>query len=316
MVILKSDTIRGIKPQFKQLFENQHTLNIGFKEVIKMKECGTITERDLIITKFLFKFNFATVDQIHDYLTILNPEMASNPEAIKNRLNKLVQYRVLNKFILVEDQEAKINEKGSYPEDSLEVYCMDVGGRYLLANYSNEEVADWYTVLTMKISELVQKELFVTQFYINLIRSSGDKVVFFNINPKMNVGRQSINPHFELCLNDNGKRAYYIGEVVLEIDMPGEFRGRAIKYESLLKTNGWKKYFHDIENAPPLLIVSESDYVALDASQMLHGMTEMDKFRATTIDRMEQPFYENGTFLKYENREGILQAVTLTKFKK
>lgn len=314
MVILKSDTIKNIKADYNQLFQNKHTLSIGFKEVIKMKDNGSITERDLIITKFLFRFNFATPEQIHQYLEVVYPEMAATTEVIESRMNKLVQYRVLNKFILVEDPEAKPQDRANYPSESLEIFCMDLGGRHLLANYSNEEVNNWYTVETMKTSKLIQKELFVASFYINLRKTTGDRIKFFNINPEMRVGRQSITPSFEFCLDDKGTNLYYVGEIVLDVDMPGEFRSKSINLESLFNTNAWKKYYYDVKSAPPLLIVAESDFIALDASRMFYQMTEINKFRVTTIERMQKPFYETGVFMKYVDKAQELFEVASSKF--
>lgn len=314
MVSLKEDNIYGIKEGYNQVFKNQHTLSIGHKEIIKMRTVGEITDRDLIITKFLFNFTFATSLQVMEYLSIEHPEMSTSEIAIKSRLDKLVQYRVLNKFKLYEGELDPNKRYEDLTDDALEIYCMDLGGRYLLANFSNEETSNWYTVRTMKISEVIKRELYTTEFYIKLMKSSGPKIKFFNINPSMNIGRQEVIPSFEFCLDDNGKSLYYIGEIVLDIDIPVSLRSKVIRLESLLSTQGWKKYYYDADNPPPILLIAESDIVALDASKLMYNSTNLRAFRSSTIKRIDNPFQEAGVFMKYLDRVEELQPVISSKF--
>ena len=57
-----------IPADLKQTFENKFSINVGKNEIIKMKNNNVITDRDVAITKFLFQFRFATVDQIYRFL--------------------------------------------------------------------------------------------------------------------------------------------------------------------------------------------------------------------------------------------------------
>lgn len=56
---------QAIPAGYKQTFQNKFTSSISKNEVIKMKNEGKLTDRDLEIAKFLFKFRFATVEQIY-----------------------------------------------------------------------------------------------------------------------------------------------------------------------------------------------------------------------------------------------------------
>lgn len=299
-----------ISPGLRQIFESPFTINVGQKEIIKMKSIGVITDRDLKTSKFLFEFRFATAAQIHEYLnTLETEENQSSLSAIKSRLDKLVSYRVLNKFMLTDDATlTKIKP------DALEIYCLDIGGRYLLANYSNEDTIDWYTAVNQVTSEIVSRNLASTSFFLSLMRTAGEYVEYFRVEPILRVGKKSIIPSFEFCFNVKGNKSYFIGEVVREYDFPVHFREKAYKLESLMESNAWKKYYYDATGAPVLFIVTDSDDLALETAQLITETTEMRRFRITTDERMERPLSETGAFLKYNDEQVSLQEITATTF--
>jgi len=309
---MKGDNITEIKEGLKQVFQNAFTLSIGQKEIIKMKNNGVITDRDLEIAKFLFKFRFATLEQIYSYLEVLNRnknEEMSSINNINNRLNKLVNYRILNKFMLTEDLTAD-----KIAPEALEIFCLDLGGRYLLANYSNEDTSDWYTTENMKASEIINKNLAVTNFYLSLIKTIPDKVVFFTLEPKMNIGKQVIIPSFDMCLKIGGNNSYFIGEIVRTYDFPIHFRDKAFKLESLMQSNAWKKYYYDAPTPPVLFLFADSDMTALESSQLMTEATEIRRFRVTTDERVKKPLYEMGAFLRYSEERNVLQEIKATTF--
>ena len=309
---MKGDNITQIEEGFRQVFQNAFTLNIGQKEIIKMKNNGVITDRDLEIAKFLFKFRFATLEQIYSYLEVLNKdknEEMSSINNINNRLNKLVNYRILNKFMLTEDLTAD-----KIAPEALEIFCLDLGGRYLLANYSNEDTSDWYTTENMKASEIINKNLAVTNFYLSLIKTIPDKVVFFTLEPKMNIGKQVIIPSFDMCLKIGGNNSYFIGEIVRTYDFPIHFRDKAFKLESLIQSNAWKKYYYDAPTPPVLFLFADSDMTALESSQLMTEATEIRRFRVTTDERVKKPLYEMGAFLRYSEERNVLQEIKATTF--
>lgn len=293
-----------IPADLKQTFENKFTLNIGKNEIIKMKNSNVITERDIKIAKFLFHFKFATADQINRYLN----EETSNVN-LKNRLDKLVKYRVLNKFMLSDFEEDRI------APDALEIYCLDLGGRYLLANYSNEDTSDWYSTVNMKSSEIISKNLLVTEFYIQLMRTCPNKVAHFKPEPELRVGKKNVIPSFEMSMKINGQTKYFIGEVVREYDFPIHFREKAAKLESLLTTNAWKKYYYDSNTEPILLIFADSDLTALDAGKLISETTEIRNFRLSTDERIHRKLYETGAFLRYVKEQEVLQEIKAVTFR-
>lgn len=297
-----------IKDDLKQIFKNKFTINIGQKEIIKMKNSEIITDRDLAIAKFLYKFRFATLNQIYEYLEHETDKEMTSKIGIKNRLEKLVGYRILNKFILSDEISAET------PEDALEIYCMDIGGRYLLAHYSNEDTMDWYTIVNMKTSSLVYKDLFITEFYLKLLNTCPQKILYFNLEPNIAVANKNVSPCFDMCINVNGLKNYFVGEIVRTFDIPIYFRDRVFKMESLLQTNAWKKYYYDSQIPPVLLLFADTEETALDASKLLVEATEMNRFRVSTSERIKRVLYSNGAFLKYIPEENELQEIKALTF--
>ncbi|ADO59520.1 hypothetical protein [Paenibacillus polymyxa] len=293
-----------VPADLKQTFQNKFTLNIGKNEIIKMKDNNVITDRDLKIAKFLFRFKFATAEQIHKYLG-----EESSKVNIKNRLDKLVNYRVLNKFMLSEFEEERI------AADAFEIYCLDLGGRYLLSHYSNEDTTDWYSTVNMKTSEIISKNLVVSEFYIRIMQTCGSKIVYFKPEPELRVGKKNVIPSFEMCMQSNGITKYFIGEIVREYDFPIFIREKAVKLESLLNTNAWKKYYYDSESEPVLFMFADSDLTALETGKLLTETTEIRNFRLSTDERIGRELYDTGAFLKYVEDKDSLQEIKAGTFK-
>lgn len=310
MYILENDDISTIREGFRQVFENKFTINIGLKEIIKMRNNGAITDRDLKITKLLFKFRFATLDQIYEHLEIINTEddMAAKMN-IKNRLDKLVKYHVINKFNLTMNPSIDVIQ----PE-AMDFYCLDLGGRHLLSHYSNKDVADWYTVENMKASEVILKDLKALSFYISLMKSCPAKVVYFNLREDMKIGKKNFEPDFVFLLEINGVKNYFIGEIVLDSDFPMMIRERLFKLDELFSTNTWKKYFYDAQVPPVLLFITDNDDLALSVADMTIETTELDRFRVSTGERMTKPLYDLGAFLKYEEKGKPLTEIRAGSF--
>lgn len=304
MYLKNSEKWQIIPSDLKQTFQNKFTSNVAKNEVIKMKNDGSLTDRDLKIAKFLFKFRFATLEQIHKYL---GEESSLN--SLRARLEKLVQYRILNKFMLGMIEEDKISP------DAFIIYCLDLGGKYLVTHYSNEDTSDWYVITNMKASEIISKDIFATEFYLRVKNTCGSKLIYFNLNPEFRVARKNVVPNFEMCLKINGINRYFLGEVVREYDMPLTFRQKAEKIENLLLTNAWKKYCYDSEIPPILFIFAENDILAKDAGKLVSDGTAIENFRLSTDERIQRVLFETGAFLKYISELQVLKEIKATTFK-
>lgn len=307
MILKKESNYLEIEPGYKQIFKNEFTIMIGQRQIIRMKNAGMITDRDLEISKFLFKFVFATDEQIVTYLNLISND-ESKKNSITQRLNKLVEYRILNKFMLSKIDGLDLDS------EALFVYCLDLGGRYLLESYSTEDTLDWYSTRNMKASELISKDLAIVDFGLSVMNSAKEKLVYFNPHPDVKVGKTNITPSFELCLENNGVKSFFIGEVVRKWDFPTLFRGRSVKLEEFFQGNRWKKYYYESDSAPVLFLMTDSDELALDVSKMVTATTELRRFRTTTDQRIKKHLGELGAFLRYNEDEEMLEEIQASVF--
>jgi len=304
MYIQQQEGVVIIPADLKQTFENKFTLNIGKNEIIKMKNNNVITDRDIKIAKFLFQFKFATAQQIYKLLG-----EDSSKINLKNRLEKLVKYRVLNKFMLSGHEEDRIHS------DALEIFCLDLGGRYLLAHYSNEDTTDWYSTANMKTSEIISKNLLTTEFFIRVMQTCPEKVAHFKVEPELRVGKKNVVPSFEMCMKINGQMKYFIGEAIREYDFPVYLRERVGKLESLLTTNAWKKYYYDSDTPPILFGFADSDLTALEAGKLIFETSEIRNFRLSTDERIQRELFDTGAFLRYLDEQDVLKEIKAVTFK-
>lgn len=294
-----------IPSTYKQNFRYEFSITgVSKNEIIRLRNSGQLTDRDLEISKFLFNHTFATAEQIGAYLDI-------NGDKIRNRLEDLVKKRVLNSFTLSEFEMKNANR------DALIIYCLDFGGKYLVSNYGGEDTSDWYSTTNMKGADLIAKDLIVTQFYVNLSKSSQKNLKYFKSNPQMKVANKHVSPLFEFGLEVNFMKKYLIGEVVFDGEEALSFRDQILKLEELLTTNAWRKYFVDVEEPPLLILIAENDIVARNAASILNRATEIGnkKVLLTTIERMEKLFYESGAFLIYDPNSNKLKNVIVNNFR-
>ena len=309
MYLKNTNELEPIADGYKQIFQNKFTTSISKNQVIKMKDEGILTDRDLEIAKLLFNFRFSTLEQIYEYLKykgILTQKIIKEDDevketsitSIKARLDKLVQNRILNKFSL------SLVELDRIEGDALIIYCLDLGGKYLLTNYSNEDTSDWFVSVNKKSSNLISKDILSVQFYINLMKTCGDKVKYFEVNPVRKCDKSNIIPSFEFCMNLNGKTKYMICEVVREFDLPIHFSKKIEKIERLLKTNAWRKYYFDTDEPPILFVFAENDLLALDVSRIISNTTEIDRYRISTDKRINGDL--STAFMKYTNENKLV----------
>lgn len=292
---------------FRQNFRYHFSVTgVSKNEIIRLRNIGQLTDRDVEIAKFLFMHTFATAEQIGNYLD-------GQGEKIRNRLEELVKKRVLNSFFLAE-VDMQMNP---HMRDALIIYCLDFGGKYLVSRYGGMDTSDWYSTVNMKGSDLVAKDLIATQFFVNLHRSCEPTLFHYAAQPPMKVANKHVTPAFEFGLEVSFLRKYLIGEIVLDGEETLTFRDRILKLEGLLTTNAWRKYYLDVEDPPFLIIVGENDVVARNAARVVNRATEIEnkKLLLTTIDRIQTPFYEKGAFLIYDPETDKLRNVVISTFK-
>lgn len=307
MFIEKDIKISDIPMGFGQVFRNKFILNIGFKEIIKMRNNGFINDLDMEIVKFLFNFRFSTIEQMLEYLNLTLQEIKE--EELEKELKKLVQYRILNEFNLA------ISAIEEIQPDAKRFYCLDMGGKHLLSHYSNEDVAEWYTIINMKSSELVKKNLILVDFYLSLLRTCPQKIVYIKAEPEIKLYKKTYSPTFELCIKNELSTNYFLGDVVGDEDFPLIYREKIKKIEEFFESDSWKKLYFDGTNPPVYLLIADNDLTALNASKLITSTTQLDRFRVTSYDRLKTRLLSDlGAFMKYDSTSDSLIEVKSSVF--
>ena len=292
----------------KQHFYNRETTTINKDVVVKSRRDGVFNDRDVAICKFLFKHKFATLNQIN---TVLEAQ-GFNPIK-KDKARSLCQNRLINKFTFADEKE-KVN----FDKEDLEViYCMDLGGRYLLEQYEpSVDVTSWLLGRNAYSQDFVSKILMANEVYIKLASTMKDRLLSFNILKEVRMGKDAIQIDFDFNLRTGDSVRYYIGNFFIEEDIFELFNQSSLVLVSLVVTNGWKKYSMNNESTEPaLFFIGENESVALSLAEKLHdcGFNLNNKDRYSTFGRiLKNNLYDKETFLKYESN-GIQKGFKLTK---
>lgn len=278
------DELIDMPDSFQQVFQNKFTNNIDKDKIISEQYEGNITKRDIEIVRFLFKCRFATANQVYRYLRAINVvDDTSSESSIKIRMDKLIGlYRVLNKFMLSSYESSGIES------DALEIYCVDLGGKFLMHNFSSEtleEVRGWKPrTANLQMASSIAKDLCVADFYIKVTEIFGKKLDFFNTYKKVLCDGEPMTFTFDFCVDTDGEKKYFVGHRVREIDLISKFGEQADKIEALMSTPGWKKYYAETEIAPMLIFITDDDYNAQEVARSV-SKRKIDRYRVTTLER-------------------------------
>lgn len=292
----------------KQHFFNKETTTINKDIVVKSKRDGLFTDRDVAVCKFLFKHKFATLNQINTILVAQNFEPMT-----KEKAKSLCQNRLINKFTFA-DEKVRVN----FDSEEIDViYCMDLGGKYLLEQYETSvDVTSWLLGRNAYSKDFVTKILMANEVYIKLSSTMKDRLLSFNILKEVRMGKEAIQIDFDFNLRAGDSVRYYIGNFFKEEDIYELFNQKSLVLESLVVTNGWKKYSMNNESTEPaLFFIGENEHVSLALANKLHecGFNMNNKDRYSTFARiLKYNLYDKETFLKYESN-GIQKGFKLTK---
>lgn len=293
----------------KQVFMNKFTNTVGKNEVIKMFNEGKLTNKDLLICEFLFNNKFATLSQINAVL-----KANGHTDLQQQRAFRLSQNRIINRFVLSED------DNGDFSDERNIIYCLDFGGKFLLTHYSSSDTTEWVTSNNMMSEEIINNILMSNEIYIKLLSTLKDKLVSFNIMEERRIARQSTTVDFDFGIQQepNSPVKYYIGNFVRENDMIKNFPNKAVKLESLISTQGWKKYYFGGETAPACFFIAQDDMTALNVAKQINECYSFSgKDRYSSFSRiMNNNLYDKDTFLKYDANgiDGTFKASRIASF--
>lgn len=310
MYLRKSDvvTFSDIPEDMNQIFEHEFKKAVYKNEIIKRKHDGQFTDDDVVVAKMLLDYRFATLEQLHEAVAKDEPM-----NKFKKRIDELVKFRILNSFTLSFDPGLR-----RIPEDAFLVYCLDIGGQHLLSHFSeSEKLLDWFYIINIVTSEIVARDLMIADAGRAFLRNKPEGLSYFTPKPELRVGRKTMIPAFEFLLESYGQKKYFVGEIMRSTEAPTLFRDKAMKWNHLLNTGTWRKYYGGSDaGAPPvLLLIASDDETALSAARILDETGEVGLFRLTTEERSKSELYGQGAFLKYNKESKLLNPTAIGNFK-
>ena len=284
---------------YEQIFyyEPTQSLQVSVGSVLKLINNKQITRTDIEILSFLFEFNMASLEQ----LQLLFSE-SDDINKFKGRLDRLVQYRLLNKFCLGEDEK-------QFNDNAYLVYCIDKGGADLLLHLKDGEDYTGFRIERIIQPALrVWKHIIAVDFYIRLLQSCPNKLLTYRVTPTIPFGKLRIIPHFSIAIEHKDNTKYFVGDIVLSSDVSAlatrseSFMEKAIQFETLVSTNLYKKCF-GVENAPTLMFIAEDEETMGRVAQILSttDIGQYTQYRITTPELLNKPLGDKGVFYSYKN---------------
>lgn len=287
-------SLGGVEQDYTQYFQNVFTAKISKDKIISDYASGQLTKRDLSIARFLLQFRFARLEEIAEYLRLfgyLDKEdgTVASLQSVRNRLDKLVHNRIINRFILAE------GELNQVPTDALQLYCLDLGGRFLLDHFA-VDTNEWRSAENFKSSDIISRALTASHLYLQIIQVLGpDKVQSFRMNPVLPIHRGFYMPTCAFTLIHNDEPRHFLVDIVRKRDImavestPPLFQTRIDRLLSFAygRNSFWKRDFDSEAGTPPItFFICEDDDMMKRLGRTIH-VYGVSRFRMTTDARIQ-----------------------------
>ena len=295
-----------IPPNFNQVFYHKNTIPAKKQEVIQQKLDGEITNTSIELVKFLFERHFATLPQIIRFCDIhgfFYKNGKVNPLLIESHLNELRGKYIINTFFLSTEEQPAVLP--IVPEDAQVFYCPAQGSVAILDNYSRAPIFGWDITSMCKASVLISRDLCATQWYLKVLESVKDELIYFRINPEYVIKSANRTKGFTATCDFEIKKSdeirYFIIEAFRKEDSPAYIREHLANMTSLLCTKSFLKFYPDATKVPNYIIVADTEETLLN----LVDETKSTKLNPWwTIDhRLNESFSNGKPFLKYYKDE-------------
>lgn len=306
--------INNIPEGLVQSFQNLPSDNpsINERRLVESYFKGVITDADIDILYFFWQFGICTLDQVAKKFKY------TDLEKLETKLDKFVVSRLLNKFILV-DEESKLLHPSEAGKDALLFYCFDFGSSLLLKHFKpDEDYENWSISFIELESSRVEKRVMTVEFFLHLEENCGKRLKYVQLEPVVFVNRIRINPKAIFCVEHGDKTLNFVFENFTEDDL--RYNGVRVgkkfdRMQSLVCTNGWKKIFRS-EELPVLILCTDTDESLkhLGSLAVECGFDKDSGFRLVSREGMQKDFSK--AFKKYKkDEEEQVEKMTTVKIK-
>ena len=248
-------------------------------DILNAYAAGAITDRDILMLRYLVRHKFGTAAQIAK-ACYHNKDTGK----IKKRLSRFVKYQILDAFTW--ESNSQIN--------GLIIYCLGPGGFRLLKSL-NPDIGGWWSRhQNIRPMHEVMSFLVANEFSLKLSNDSYE----FKAEPYMKFSNGKLKPTAAVIYRDS----VFLLVVIRNDDMFNNFKSSLPVYNSFIEGRSWSEVY---TKQPILIIIAESDDMALSIGNYINNSSTLQRFRFTTDERiMFRPFQkafftiENGLFVE------------------
>ena len=294
--IRESEQYVTVPDGYEQTFVNPNFATVSKNAVMKLKENGMIDNDDIEIVLFVYNMTVVTKEQVERYCKHRGIENGAD------RLDSLCQSACLNKFFLTTEPKYR----GTMPADIMYFYCLQTGGTYLLKQFKCMDMLEWGQGDNLMCSRLVGKYVLSTEMYLEMLTAPKALIVYnkspFYVFPNYTLRAGAIYGFRA----SSGAMDYLQTDVIRSSEDILDVREKLRRYESLVTTKYWKRYYNDADNVPYLLLVTDNDDTAYSLAKEITTGTHIHKFLISTDERILRGVRSEGSVLEYDENNKVL----------
>lgn len=290
-----------IPDNYEQSFQFPPVVKADTIQVLKLVQNQNISDEEIKIMKFLTMVNFATQEQLVRFCEI--NRICGEEGAFRAVMRHLMTVRLINRFMMSDE---KLEKGDRIPKDAKSYFCATSGAAELLEHMSTAvSLIEWDISEVVKPAGMVARNVLITELYLRLEeccpgRLSKTTGNFFRTVPKYSVGKSRIimDADFRIASPKN-EDVSFVCSVFRTFDNDQEVSERIERIETLLCTQGWRKYFPFDDEEPVLILLCDNEETIEKMTNVM-SHRKIARFFFTTIERMKMPLGQKGAFLKYD----------------
>lgn len=290
-----------IPDNYEQTFVNSNFAVINENSVVLQKYNGNIDNEDMTLIKFIHDMVIVTAEQIERFCKIKDIT-----EGLK-RTENLITSAVLNKFFLTDE----VKYTGVLPDDIRMFYCLQDGGRILLEKYREMDLVDWTQAKNCMSSRGIHKTLINTELYLEML-SIKEKFFSFEKTPYFPMSSSTtLRAGASFGLKTENGNVYLLSDCIKKNEDIASLKERFRRYETLIKTRRWKRFYHESFKRPVVCFIVDSDVFALAVGREISETAPnlLNYICFTTPERLLRGIQNENSALEYDaNSDALLEC--------
>ena len=300
---------RNRKTYFYEIFSSDNFAVIPKTPIMELKQSGDIDDVDVDMIDFVYRSRFCSKSQLERYCKY------KGYENVENRIWNLLGSGIINSFFL-----SRINPRNAAvhkPADAKTFYCLKIGGKYILEEFSDRRFVDWEAGNNItQIKNIENQEIF-NEILLDIM-TSGVKITNSWMHPEYSLREKRGKPlgHLGITRTTEKEKEYLIFDVIRMEDNPDDVQRKILLWEEyLVKNKSWMKIFGASKKLPTLVLITDNDESAMSLARSIGDSTQLNILLLTTFDRIEnKKLNDVGKFLKYNRDDKTLYEVSYNLF--